>query len=144
MQTGENLQEQIAVVDGLGQELSEKSEFQVLENYLFDHEQLLSAIVCLVEGQLNLVACSTSRLFLVSRMNALGSKVKRIGLEDIADLKLITDKQIGKLVVSFYSVNTELLIEGISSVKAQKFGKKLVTAIQSWTLNLQNNNLKEK
>lgn len=144
MQTGENLQEQIAVVDGLGQELSEKSEFQVLENYLFDHEQLLSAIVCLVEGQLNLVGCSTSRLFLVSRMNALGSKVKRIGLEDIADLKLITDKQIGKLVVSFYSVNTELLIEGISSVKAQKFGKKLVTAIQSWTLNLQNNNLKEK
>jgi len=131
MQTGENLQEQIAVVDGLGQELSEKSEFQVLENYLFDHEQLLSAIVCLVEGQLNLVGCSTSRLFLVSRMNALGSKVKRIGLEDIADLKLITDKQIGKLVVSFYSVNTELLIEGISSVKAQKFGKKLVTAIQS-------------
>lgn len=131
MQTGKSLQEQIAARDGLGQELSEKSEFQVLGDYLFDDEQLVSAIVCLVEGQLNLVACSTSRLFLVSRMNALGSKVKRIGLEAIADLKLITDKQIGKLVVSFYSVNIELLIEGISAVKAQKFGQQLVTAIQS-------------
>ena len=131
MQTGKSLQEQIAARDGLGQELSEKSEFQVLGDYLFDDEQLVSAIVCLVEGQLNLVAYSTSRLFLVSRMNALGSRVKRIGLEDIADLKLITDKQSGKLVVSFYSVNTELLIEGISSAKAQKFGQQLVTAIQS-------------
>ena len=131
MQTGKSLREQIADRDGLGQELSEKSEFQVLGNYLFDNEQLVSAIVCLVEGQLNLVAYSTSRLFLVSRMNALGSRVKRIGLEDIADLKLITDKQSGKLVVSFYSVNTELLIEGISSAKAQKFGQQLVTAIQS-------------
>lgn len=140
MQTGKSLREQIADRDGLGQELSEKSEFQVLGNYLFDNEQLVSAIVCLVEGQLNLVAYSTSRLFLVSRMNALGSRVKRIGLEDIADLKLITDKQSGKLVVSFYSVNTELLIEGISSAKAQKFGQQLVTAIQSWTLNLQDNN----
>jgi|GEM_PF-986730 len=131
MRTGESFQKQIAHNDGLGQELREKSEFQVLGNYLFDNEQLLSVIVCLVDGQLNLVACSTSRLFLVSQMSALGSKVRRIGLEDIADLKLVTDEQIGKLIVSFYSVNTELLIEGISSVKAQKFGQQLVTAIQN-------------
>ena len=35
MQTGKSLQEQIAARDGLGQELSEKSEFQVLGDYLF-------------------------------------------------------------------------------------------------------------
>lgn len=131
MQEIEKLQKQIFLNHGFGNELIERAEFNVLARYLDSAEVLVSAIVCQIENQLYLVAFSNARLFIIQRSTALGSCVKRIGLEDIKDLELVNDRTVGRLIFSFYSSVKLLKLEGISLIKAQKFGRDLVTKIKT-------------
>ncbi|ATG97310.1 PH domain-containing protein [Mesoplasma lactucae] len=130
-QTVENLKNNILDSEGLGAELYLKNEFATLTNFIDESEKLDSAIVCLIDEEINLVAFSDKRLFIIKKASLLGSMIKRIGLEGIRDLQLLVDEGNGEILFSLFD-NKEFKLTSISLSKAQKFGKHIVKRIQSW------------
>jgi hypothetical protein len=121
---------QISQSHGLGTELLTKNEFNFLSQYLFANEILDSLMVVQTEEQLSLAAFTNQRLFLVFKGDTGFYRMKRYGLEEIADLQLKLYFGDTMQLVILLKNKKRLFLEGISDQKAKHFGSNLVHKIQ--------------